>query len=177
MKTYSLTVASGRTNTPGEWRSSHATTTIARSAPVHLSIPSLGISVPVTQLGLNSNGSVVVPTSFHIPGWYKDGYAPGQKGSAAILGHVDSTSGPGVFYRIVNMKVGQIVQVTLADHVRLKFKVIGLRQYTKANFPERLVYGPSTFSALDLVTCGGVFDATTHHYLSNIVVFTALAAS
>lgn len=155
-------------------RVDHATTAFVRSAPVHLSIPSLKISVSVTQLGLNSDGTVQVPTNFHVPGWYKDGYAPGQMGSAAILGHVDSTSGPGVFYKIVDMKVGQLVQVTLADHVSLKFKVIGLRQYSKGNFPDKLIYGPSTFSALDLVTCGGVFDPTTHHYLSNIVVFTAL---
>jgi hypothetical protein len=140
-------------------RVDHATTAFVRSAPVHLSIPSLKISVSVTQLGLNSDGTVQVP---------------GQMGSAAILGHVDSTSGPGVFYKIVDMKVGQLVQVTLADHVSLKFKVIGLRQYSKGNFPDKLIYGPSTFSALDLVTCGGVFDPTTHHYLSNIVVFTAL---
>jgi hypothetical protein len=153
------------------------TTTIARSIPLHLSIPSLGISVPLTQLGLTASGAVQIPTNFAIPGWYDEGYAPGQIGSAAILGHVDSTKGPGVFYRIVGMKVGQRVKVTLTDHQQLTFAVIGVRQYAKNEFPNRLVYGPKAYSALNLVTCGGVFDPTSHHYLSNIVVFTKLVSS
>ncbi len=153
------------------------TTTIARSIPLHLSIPSLGISVPLTQLGLTASGAVQIPTNFAIPGWYDEGYAPGQIGSAAILGHVDSTKGPGVFYRIVGMKVGQKVKVTLTDHQQLTFAVIGVRQYAKNEFPNRLVYGPKAYSALNLVTCGGVFDPTSHHYLSNIVVFTQLVSS
>jgi sortase (surface protein transpeptidase) len=150
------------------------TTTVARSVPVHLSIPSLGISVRLSQLGLTASGAVQVPASFSIPGWYDQGYAPGQVGSAAILGHVDSTSGPGVFYRIVDMKVGQRVQVSLSDGQRLTFAVIGLRQYSKNGFPNKLIYGPNAHSELNLVTCGGTFDAKTHHYLSNIVVFTTL---
>jgi hypothetical protein len=158
-------------------RLDHAILSAPRSIPVHLTIPSLRISVAVSQLGLNTDGSVTVPSNFHVPGWYKFGYAPGQVGSAAILGHVDSTNGPGVFYRIVTMKVGQLVKVVLADKQTLTFKVIGLRQYSKGKFPNELVYGPSLFSALDLVTCGGVFDPVTHHYLSNIVVFTALSST
>jgi sortase (surface protein transpeptidase) len=153
------------------------TTTIARSVPTHLSVPSLGISVRLTELGLTNSGAVQVPSSFSTPGWYDEGYAPGQIGSAVILGHVDSTSGPGVFYRLVDMKVGQRVQVTLADQETLTFKVIGLRQYPKNLFPLTLIYGPKSYSALNLVTCGGVFDPTTHHYLSNIVVFTTLVSS
>jgi hypothetical protein len=137
-------------------------------------VPSLGISAPLTQLGLTASGAVQAPPSFSVPGWYDEGYAPGQLGSAVILGHVDSTSGPGVFYHLLDMKVGQRVNVTLADHQTLTFAVIGLRQYTKNGFPNQLVYGPKTYSALNLVTCGGVFDPTTHHYLSNIVVYTTL---
>lgn len=87
---------------------------------------------------------------------------------------MDSTSGPGVFYRLIDLKVGQRVMVTLTDHKTLLFAVIGLREYSNGDFPERLVYGPKTYSALNLVTCGGIFDPTAHHYLSNIVVFTSL---
>ena len=149
---------------------------LGRSRPVHLSIPSLGLSVPLSVLGINRDGSVQVPTNYNEPGWYRFGPAPGQRGSAVILGHVDTFRGPAVFFYLRNLRPGNRVNVVLADHKVVHFAVIGLRMYTKAQFPERLVYGPRTYSALQLVTCGGVFDHATGHYLSNLVVFTRRVA-
>ena len=148
----------------------------ARSRPIRIRIPSIGVSAPVSVLGLNRDGSVAVPTDFYIPGWYKFGPAPGQKGSAVILGHVDSYKGPAVFYRIRDLKIGNQVIVTLANHTTVRFAVIGVHEYSKSNFPERLVFGPRNYSALQLVTCGGVFNAATGHYESNIVAFTSLVS-
>ena len=145
-----------------------------RSRPVHLSIPTLGVSVSVGVLGLNRDRTVQVPTNFAQPGWYKFGPSPGQLGSAVILGHVDNIHGPAVFYRIAQLRPGNLVTVTEANHKKLTFSVIGVRMYLKSKFPAYLVYGPHRYAALQLVSCGGVFDRKTGHYLSNIVVFTAL---
>ena len=150
---------------------------IKRSRPVHLSIPIIGVSVPLSVLTLNKNGTVNVPTSFSEPGWYNGDEAPGQKGSAVILGHVDNYHGPAVFFNLDKLKLGNRVDVTLADGRKLVFAVIGERMYKKTNFPDALVYGTRTYPALQLVTCGGIFDPKTGHYLSNIVVFTALIKS
>jgi hypothetical protein len=166
----------GSNATPTPIASAHVAL-VKRSTPVHLSIPAIGVSVKLTELGLEKNGSVQLPSSYYVPGWYKDGPAPGQIGSAVILGHVDSKAGPGVFYRLNDLRVGNRMTVTLKDKKKVTFKVIGLRQYTKATFPERLVYGPRSYSALQLVTCGGTFDSHTGHYLSNIVVFTKIVKS
>ena len=149
------------------------TARVTRIPPIHLSIPALHLSVGVSQLGLNRDGSPAVPTNFQLPGWYKFGPSPGQRGSAVILGHVDSYRGQAVFYNLVHLRPGNRVFVTLANGRRVQFDVIGLRMYSKQHFPVSLVYGPRTYSALQLVTCGGVFDYRTGHYLSNIVVFTA----
>lgn len=147
---------------------------VARSIPVHLSIPAIGLSDGLSELGLNKNGTVQVPTSWTVPGWYRLGPSPGQAGSAVILGHVDSVNGPAAFYRLASLRPGNEVSVKLADGQVVRFKVIGLRMYLKSKFPDRLVYGPRSYSALQLVTCGGTFDSGTHHYLSNLVVFTEL---
>jgi hypothetical protein len=48
--------------------------------------------------------------------------------------------------------------------------------YSKQQFPAQRVYGSHGASALQLVTCGGVFDHQTGSYLSNIVVYTSLTA-
>ena len=145
---------------------------LARSRPIHLWIPTLQLSVPLSVLGLNPDGSVQVPTDYNVPGWYKYGPTPGERGSAVILGHVDTFRGPAVFFYLRNLRPGNQVIVELADHKIARFAVLGLRMYTKAQFPERIVYGSRPYSALQLVTCGGVFDHSTHHYLSNIVVYT-----
>jgi sortase (surface protein transpeptidase) len=150
---------------------------VNRSRPVHLSIPQIGVSVALTTLGLNSDGTVSVPSDYATPGWFKDGPTPGETGSAVILGHVDNQNGPAVFYHLDRLGVGSRVFVTLYNGRRLEFAVIGVRMFSKTNFPSKLVYGYRPYPALQLVTCGGVFDANTGHYLSNIVVFTALVRS
>jgi sortase (surface protein transpeptidase) len=128
----------------------------------------------LSVLSLNKNGSVNVPTNFAEPGWYDGDRTPGQTGSAVILGHVDNFHGPAAFFYLDKLSLGNRVYVTLANGKQLVFAVIGERMYSKTNFPDALVYGPRNYPALQLVTCGGIFDAATGHYLSNIVVFTAL---
>jgi hypothetical protein len=66
--------------------------------------------------------------------------------------------------------------VVLADGVTAQFKVTSASSYLKANFPDQAVYTSHGFSGLQLVTCGGVFDNQTGHYLSNVVVYTSLVA-
>jgi sortase (surface protein transpeptidase) len=144
---------------------------------VHLSIPIIGVSVPLSVVKLNKNGTVNVPTNFSVPAWYSGGQSPGQKGSAVILGHVDNYHGPAVFFHLDKLNLGNRVYVSLADGQKLVFAVIGERMYKKTNFPDQLVYGARNYPALQLVTCGGIFDPSTGHYLSNIVVFTALIKS
>ena len=150
---------------------------VRRSRPVHLYIPKIGLSTSLSVLGLEKDGTVSVPTNFAVPGWYDGDRAPGQKGSAVILGHVDNQQGPAVFFYLVRLKPGDRVFVTLANGKRLQFAVIGVRMFQKTNFPDKLVYGARNYPALQLVTCGGIFDSATGHYLSNIVVFTALVKS
>ena len=55
------------------------------------------------------------------------------------------------------------------------FVITGVRQYAKTAFPTLAVYADTAVPTIRLVTCGGAFDSTTHHYLSNIVAFGQLA--
>jgi len=147
-----------------------------RSAPVELRIPAIALTVTLSMLGLNPDGTVEVPTDVQQPGWYKFGPSPGQEGSAVILGHVDSNKGPTVFFHLRSLVAGDAVDVTLADGVTARFKVTSVAMYLKTAFPDHAVYASHGFSALQLVTCGGVFDSHTGHYLSNVVVYTSLVA-
>lgn len=162
---------------PGSLAAAPRVPPTARSVPVTLSIPAIGLRVPVSELGLNPDGTVEVPANFQEPGWFRLGPSPGQRGSAVILGHVDSYQGPAVFFRLRSLRPGDQVDVTLADGVITHFAVRAVAMYPKTHFPSRLVYGPDGYSGLQLVTCGGVFDRQTGSYLSNVVVYTSLVAA
>src|SRR3984957_19369958 len=150
---------------------------VARSVPVAVRIPAIGLAVWLTQLGLNANGTVAVPTSVQVPGWFSPGPSPGQVGSAVILGHVDSYQGPGVFFQLRTLQPGNQITVNLADGVIATFQVKSVVMYQKTQFPDQQVYGSSGSSELQLVTCGGTFDSQTGHYLSNIVVYSSFVSA
>jgi sortase (surface protein transpeptidase) len=146
----------------------------ARSVPVQLQIPAIGLNESLSTLGLNADGTVQVPTDIQQPGWYRLGPSPGQVGSAVILGHVDSYQGPAAFFKLRLLVPGDLIDVTLADGVTAQFKITSVTEYPKEAFPDQAVYGSHGYSGLQLVTCSGVFDSQTGHYLSNIVVFSTL---
>ena len=153
-----------------------ATLATARSVPTNLSIPAIGLSVSLSTLGTNADGTVQVPTDVQQPGWFRLGPSPGQVGSAVILGHVDNYAGPGVFFQLRTLVAGDQVYVTLSDGDTAQFGVSSVAMYSKQQFPAQDVYASHGSSALQLVTCGGVFDHQTGSYLSNIVVYSSLVA-
>ncbi len=150
---------------------------VLRSRPVVLEIPALGIDTAIGTLGLQADRQLMVPTSAHVVDWYVDGPTPGQAGSAVILGHVDSYRGPGTFFFLKDLTAGDAITVKLSDGVVTHFVVTRVVQYSKIDFPDRLVFGPRGTSDLNLVTCGGTFDHATGHYESNIVVYSKLVSS
>jgi hypothetical protein len=149
---------------------------VTRQAPVELRIPAIGLEVGLSQLGLNPDRTVEVPTDYAQAGWFRLGPTPGQRGSAVVLGHVDSYRGPAVFFRLRALRPGDQVQVGLADGTVARFAVRAVETYLKREFPARRVYGDSGGRSLQLVTCGGDFDRTARSYLSNVVVYTELLA-
>jgi Sortase domain len=88
-----------------------------------------------------------------------------------ILGHVDSKGGPAVFFRLPQLRRGDMVTIGRADGSSVRFVVQRTEQYPKDRFPTDAVYYPTLTPALRLVTCGGAFDATVGRYRSNVIVF------
>jgi sortase (surface protein transpeptidase) len=145
----------------------------ATPVPVRLDIPSIHVTSSLERLGRAADGTVEVPR-WGVAGWYALGPRPGDPGSAVILGHVDSTRGPAVFYRLRELRPGDEITITRADGSPVRFVVQRTAQYDKRRFPTDEVYYPTLAPALRLVTCGGQFDFTTGHYRSNIIVFATI---
>jgi sortase (surface protein transpeptidase) len=144
------------------------------AAPVRLVIPTIGVNTRLIRLGITSNNTLQVPVSAAIAGWFTGGPRPGAVGASIIAGHIDSYSGPGVFFRLRELRRGQGVYVTRANGSVARFRIIAVRTYAKDRFPTAKVYGPVPDPELRLITCGGQFDYATRSYLSNVVVYAVL---
>lgn len=180
----------GRIDPPAQRQSEHHDTTkgtghggarppLGPSRPTSLSIPAIGVHTPVNPIGLAGDGSLAVPQAgphLNQAAWFQNSPSPGQPGPSIIEGHVDSTEGPSVFFRLGEIHPGDSVIVRRSDHRVLTFHVDAVRDFSKAAFPTRLVYGSKDLSqpTLRLITCSD-YDATIHHHVGNEVVFAHLA--
>jgi sortase (surface protein transpeptidase) len=143
--------------------------------PVWLSVPAIGVRTSLVDLGLRENGTLQVPSSTAVAGWYTGSPRPGTVGAAVIAGHVDSRSGPGIFFWLRTLHPGDRVYVGRADGTMAVFTVTAVQRFAKTQFPTTSVYGPVPDAELRLITCGGVFDRSLGSYLSNVVVFARLS--
>jgi LPXTG-site transpeptidase (sortase) family protein len=139
--------------------------------PVALTIPAIGVQTSLIHLGLTAAGALQVPSSTAVAGWYAGSPRPGAIGPAVIAGHVDSHTGPGVFFHLPQLRSGDHVYVRRADGTLAVFRVTAVRSYAKDRFPTLAVYGPTPDAELRLITCGGAFDPQLGSYLSNTVVY------
>jgi len=142
--------------------------------PVSLEIPVIGVRTRLIRLGLTASGTLAVPPTASVAGWYTGSPRPGATGAAVIVGHIDSVSGPGIFFRLRTLRPGELIYIRRADHTLAVFRVTAVRTYLKTHFPTNAVYGAVPDAQLRLITCGGTFDYATGHYLSNVIVFATL---
>jgi hypothetical protein len=151
---------------------------LSRSVPVSLRIPAIGVTARVIPLGLTAGGGVAVPplSAPFVTSWYDRGSAPGEDGPAVLLGHVDAAAvGPAVFYKLGDLVPGDLVYVTRRDRRTAVFRVTAVALYPEQRFPTKQVYGFTPNPTLRLITCGGDYDAQTHHYLGRTIAFAVYA--
>ncbi|MET7323425.1 class F sortase [Streptomyces sp. NPDC005549] len=151
---------------------------LARSVPVGLRIPALGIDTPVMGLGLAADGTVEVPpvTDDDRAGWYRHSPTPGQVGPSVLLGHVTvGRYGDGVFRHLARLHRGDRIETRLENGTAAEFTVTAVRTVAKADFPTEDVYGDVAGPELRLITCGGPRDG--EEYRDNVIVFAGLSAT
>lgn len=142
-----------------------------RPVPRRLRLPSLDLDLPVVAVGVAGNGEMVVPEDVDDTGWYRHGPAPGEPGNAVVAGHVDSREqGLGAFHRLVDLAVGDRVEVVADDDTTSTWEVTGRQLVDKAEVDPRDLFRRSGRPRLVLVTCGGEFDGSARSYRSNVVV-------
>ncbi|ONK16202.1 class F sortase [Streptomyces sp. MP131-18] len=141
------------------------------AVPTWVSIPSIEVEAPLMNVGLDPEGWVEAPPQeiANLAGWYEDAAAPGARGTAVIVGHVDNAAGPAVFYGLGVLRPGDAVEVIREDGVAVAFTVYDVAVYDKDQVPPS-VYHDTGRAELRLITCGGSFEQSSG-YEDNVVVY------
>ncbi|TNM64232.1 class F sortase [Streptomyces sp. NP160] len=141
--------------------------------PVRVSVPRIGVDSTLLPLGIATDGSLQVPDlgEAEQAGWLTTSAVPGRPGPTVIAGHVDSRTGPAVFFRLHELVAGDEVDVHLDDGSVVVYQVDDVVRVSKDDFPTQEVYGPRPGPVLRLLTCGGAFDRATGHYEDNVIAF------
>lgn len=145
--------------------------------PVRLKIPAIAVDAAVEYVGKTPDGAMDAPQDYNNTAWYRLGPRPGEVGNAAIDGHVDSTTGPAVFWNLRTLQRGDAIIVTGDDGVERQFVVIVAETYARAEMPLERVFGPTAEVRLNLITCDATsaFDRTRGEYARNLVVYAEAA--
>ncbi|WP_327577716.1 class F sortase [Streptomyces sp. NBC_00145] len=147
---------------------------MAGAEPQHIDVSALKIEAPVKARGLDGSGAIDPPpfSQAGVVGWYGGGVKPGERGTALLVGHVDTDTRPAVFYRLSSAKPGDKVRVARDDGSVAEFTVDDVQVFSRDRFDARKAYGQrqSDRAELRLITCGGSFDRASHTYTANVVV-------
>lgn len=142
--------------------------------PERLTIKSIGVDAPITEVGMTAVGAQDVPRSIDATGWWRDGVQPGRHGNAVIVGHT-ARSADGVFDNLGKLGRGDSISVRSTQGT-VHYMVTKTQSAKVADFDRisPLVYRPSGPAGLVLMTCG---DWNGERYESTTIVFAILTAN
>ncbi|MFF9909806.1 class F sortase [Streptomyces sp. NPDC013457] len=141
------------------------------SRPTRVRVPGIRVDAPVTPVGLDTEGWIGTPPAHetNLAGWFTGAVTPGEKGTAVVVGHVDTPEGPSVFYALGALAKGQRVEIARQDGRTAVFSVYGIEVVPKEGFPAERIYRAGSRPELRLLTCGGGFSRQKG-YDGNVVV-------
>lgn len=146
---------------------------VSSSTPTRIIIPNLGIDAAVLSVGKTEGGNMAVPERFEDVGWYKYGPTPGQIGNSVLAGHLDDGKGkPAVFHNLRDINIGDEIIVENANGEKVIFVVKEIRLVDYLNPPLLDIFGQSSESRLNLITCDGIWIPEKKMYSERLVVFT-----
>jgi len=139
--------------------------------PTSIRVPKIGVDAPIDPLGVDEKNALAVPKDTTRVGWWSGGAQPGEPGPSVLVGHRDSTKGPAVFFKLGDLKPGDVIEVGRADGSPARYMVDHLESHPKTMFPTLAVYGATAGPTLRLITCFGRFDRVARSYKNNLVIY------
>lgn len=142
--------------------------------PAEIEVPKIDVSAPIENVDMLENGEMGVPSEAGNVGWFEPGFKPGEMGNSVLAGHVDSKTGPAIFYNLDELEMGDEIHVTGQEGETLTFVVRKRKNYPRNAAPIEEIFGSTDGRSLNLITCTGVFDQSEGTHEERLVVYTEL---
>lgn len=154
--------------------------TVAADRPRYLSIDKLRIyNSRVLAVTVNLNGALGTPNNIFDVGWYDASGKPGQGGTMLIDGHNGGPHVYGVFKRLPDLEVGDIITIERGDGVVFRYSVVENKEIALDDADKYMATAMKTPVAgkesLTLITCSGDWSYDRDTYLSRQFVRAVLA--
>lgn len=139
--------------------------------PVRLKIPKIDVNAAFEYVGA-TDGIMDVPKGPDNVGWFSPGPRPGETGSAVIAGHEGWKDDiPAVFDDLHALSKGDPIYI-LDDAGAMSTYVVREKKTFKEHDDSSSVFlSDDGIAHLNLITCGGVWDAAKKSYPNRLVVF------
>jgi len=165
------TVTTTQKPTPNTPDSMPASVDIA--PPTQLNIENISVAAAIYPVGLTSAGDMDIDESPTELAWYKLGPKPGEEGSAVIAGHYGWKDGiPSVFNDLNKLVKGDKLSIVGEDGQMKEFVVNRTAVYAPDQDATDVFRSYDGKAHLNLITCQGAWNNTTHTYTERLVIFT-----
>ena len=150
----------------------------AAGLPVRLEIKALDVVAAIEHVGRLPDGKMDVPKIAMNVAWFDESALPGQKGQPSVIaGHLDSPTGPAVFYNLRHLVPGDELVVYYENGERHVFEVQDKERYYTDSAPLSKIFGRNPGRMLNLITCDGAWDSGDANYQQRLVIYTRLKNS
>lgn len=147
---------------------------VAADLPRAIKIPAIGVNARILQLGVKKDNSLAAPSNIYDTGWYTGSSKPGDPGGAVLIdGHVHGPTQKAVFFRLKQLKAGDEIALERGDGLVVTFAVRHVETVDVGQVDMLKLLNsvePGTLG-LNLITCGGTYDAENTEYKSRTLVY------
>ncbi len=151
----------------------NALSDVPADQPKKILISSIGVDGFIQKVGESNNKEIGTPSNVNYAGWFVGSAKPGDKGLSIIVGHVSARYGSALFAKLGSLQQGDEVTVQFGDDSVRKFKVVDKEELPKAQAADFLLAQRDDIaSQLNLITCEGVFDTSSHQYNNRLIIVT-----
>lgn len=146
---------------------------VAPLVPRTITIKKIGVYARILQVGTDAEGRMDVPKTAYDTAWYTGSSRPGEQGAMIVDAHVMSIGGLAVFSNLKKLVAGDAISIVRGDGKEFHYTVTLTEQVPvdKVNMGKLLVSHDSTKPGLNLITCGGKYDAETATFDDRTIVY------
>lgn len=152
-------------------RPATAAPAVTADAPDRLTIPRVGVDMPVVPVGVAADGEMALPATPAHVGWYRYGARPGDASGATVLAaHLDMPGyGVGPIAVVEDLRAGDVITVRSGGQAH-PYRVTAVSSVRKTTLDLDALFARDGPAVLHVVTCGGHFDRERRRYDENVVV-------